>query len=90
MLSNKQQNDTNDINRICNAKFFHRNLITQIRNKKIIIEDSLVYVTYYFYDEDGNRIRKNVYQYIGIQPSDSIETPDIGDITDMTGYWDLI
>ncbi|HRJ98775.1 MAG TPA: RHS repeat-associated core domain-containing protein [Ignavibacteria bacterium] len=90
MLSNKQQNDTNDINRICNAKFFHRNLITQIRNKKIIIEDSLVYVTYYFYDEAGNRIRKNVYQYIGIQPSDSVETPDLGDITDMTGYWDLI
>jgi len=81
---------TDEVNRNRDIKFDYRNLITQIRNKKIVIEDSLVYVTYYFYDEAGNRIRKNVYQYIGIQPSDSVETPDIGDIGDMTGYWDLI
>jgi len=81
---------TDELNQNRDIKYDHRNLITQIRNKKIIIEDSLVYVTYYFYDEAGNRIRKNVYQYIGIQPSDSVETPDLGDITDMTGYWDLI
>jgi len=81
---------TDEVNRNRDIKYDHRNLITQIRNKKIVYEDSLVYVTYYFYDEAGNRIRKNVFLYIGLQPSDSVETPDIGDVGDMTSYWDLI
>ncbi len=81
---------TDEVNRNRDIKYDHRNLITHLRNKKIVFEDSLIYVTYYFYDEAGNRIRKKVFQYIGIQPSDSVETPDIGDIGDMAGYWDLI
>ena len=45
---------SDDLNDNTNIKYDHRNLITQIRNKKIVIEDSLVYVTYYFYDEAGD------------------------------------
>ncbi len=53
---------TDDINRNKDIKYDYRNLIIQLRHKKIILEDSLVYLTYYYYDEAGNRIRKRVYQ----------------------------
>lgn len=81
---------TDDINRNKDIKYDYRNLITQIRNKKIVIEDSLVYLTYYYYDEAGNRIRKKVYQYIGTQNPDSVETPDEEDIGDTPVIWELI
>ena len=81
---------TDELNQNRDIKYDHRNLITQIRNKKIIIEDSLVYVTYYFYDEAGNRIRKKVYQYIGIQNPDSVGSPDAEDVGDAPGVWDLV
>ncbi len=73
---------TDDINRNKDIKYDYRNLIIQVRHKKIIREDSLVYVTYYNYDEADNRIRKNVYQYIGTQNPDSSETPDAAEIGD--------
>ncbi len=81
---------TDDINRNKYIKYDHRNLITQLRHKKIIREDSLVYLSYYYYDEAGNRIRKRVYQYIGIQPADSVESPDEEDIGDSPATWELI
>ncbi len=81
---------TDDVNRNKDMKYDHRNLITQLRHKKIIREDSLVYLSYYYYDEAGNRIRKRVYQYIGIQPADSVESPDEEDIGDAPGTWELI
>ncbi len=81
---------TDDINRNKDIKYDYRNLIIQLRHKKIIHEDSLVYVTYYYYDEAGNRIRKKVYQYIGIQNPDSSETPDAADIGDAPAVWELV
>ena len=51
---NNRNMTRDDLNDNTNIKYDHRNLITQIRNKKIVIEDSLVYVTYYFYDEAGD------------------------------------
>jgi RHS repeat-associated protein len=81
---------TDEVNRNRDIKYDYRNLITQIRNKKIVIEDSLVYLTYYFYDEAGNRIRKKVYQYIGIQQPDSVASPDTEAIGDAPGIWELI
>jgi RHS repeat-associated protein len=81
---------TDDINRNKDIKYDHRNLITQLRHKKIVLEDSLVYLSYYYYDEAGNRIRKRVYQYIGVQTADSVESPDEEDIGDSPGTWELI
>lgn len=42
----------------------HRNLITELKHRSQIIGDP-VYLTKYYYDESGNRIRKMTYQYIG-------------------------
>ena len=81
---------TDDINRNKDIKYDYRNLIIQLRHKKIVLEDSLVYLTYYYYDEAGNRIRKRVYQYIGVQTADSVESPDEEDIGDAPGTWELI
>ncbi len=38
----------------------------------------------------SNRIRKNVYQYIGTQNPDSSETPDAADIGDASAVWELV
>ncbi|MBV6479652.1 MAG: hypothetical protein HGGPFJEG_02439 [Ignavibacteria bacterium] len=81
---------TDEVNRNSDIKYDNRNLIIQIRNKKIAIEDSLVYLTYYYYDDAGNRIRKKVYQYIGIQQPDSVASPDTEDIGDAPSIWELI
>jgi YD repeat-containing protein len=74
---------TDDINRNKDIKYDYRNLIIQLRHKKIVLEDSLVYLTYYYYDESGNRIRKrvkftgkerdeeNLYDYFGARYYDS-------------------
>jgi len=38
----------------------HRNLITELMHRSMIIDDT-VYLTKYYYDEAGNRIRKMIY-----------------------------
>ncbi len=79
-----------DINRNRDIKYDHRNLITQLAHTEYILEDSLLYSTYYYYDEAGNRFRKKVYQYIGSQIRDSVEIPDIEEAGDSPGTWELI
>ncbi|MBK8983194.1 MAG: hypothetical protein IPM38_12950 [Ignavibacteria bacterium] len=81
---------TDEVNRNRDIEYDHRNLIKQITHKEIIFEDSLLYASYYYYDEAGNRIRKKVYKYIGIQTRDSVETPDIESIGDSPSAWLLI
>lgn len=81
---------TDNLNRNRDIKYDHRNLITQLTHKQIVFEDSLLYSTYYYYDESGNRIRKKVYQYTGIQPADSVISPDVENIGDSPGLWNLV
>jgi RHS repeat-associated protein len=42
----------------------HRNLITELKHRSMIIDDT-VYLTKYYYDEAGSRIRKMTYAYLG-------------------------
>jgi YD repeat-containing protein len=42
----------------------HRNLITKLKHRSMIIGDT-IFLTKYYYDESGNRIRKMTYAYIG-------------------------
>jgi RHS repeat-associated protein len=79
-----------NINRNRDIKYDHRNLITQLAHTEYVLEDSLLYATYYYYDEAGNRFRKKVYQYIGSQTRDSVEIPDIEEAGDSPGTWELI
>ncbi|MEO8663912.1 MAG: hypothetical protein ABI462_00335 [Ignavibacteria bacterium] len=58
-----------DLNRNSNIKYDYRNLIIQLKQKVLgdqtTTSDTAKYVTNYYYDEAGNRIRKKVYKFIG-------------------------
>ncbi|MCB0728867.1 MAG: hypothetical protein KDD00_15490, partial [Ignavibacteriae bacterium] len=55
-------NMTSDaLNRNTNITYDHRNLILELRHTKYILNDSLIILTKYYYDEAGNRIRKMSY-----------------------------
>ena len=69
---------SDEIYRNKNIKYDHRNLITELRHKELVLEDSIVYVTYYNYDEAGNRISKTVYRYTdSSEPSDTLSEEDV-------------
>ncbi|GEM_PF-1653756 len=63
-----------DINRTSSIKYDHRNLMTEIRvikSESSIIDPipvDVLYLTYYRYDEAGNRVRKKRYKYNGSDP----------------------
>ena len=55
-------NMTSDVlNKNTNIKYDHRNLILELTHTKYILNDSLIILTKYYYDESGNRIRKMSY-----------------------------
>jgi len=55
-------NITSDVlNKNTYIKYDHRNLILELTNTKYILNDSLIILTKYYYDESGNRIRKMSY-----------------------------
>jgi YD repeat-containing protein len=57
-------NMTSDVlNKNTNIKYDHRNLILELTHTKYILNDSLIILTKYYYDEAGNRIRKMIIQY---------------------------
>ncbi len=77
---------SDEINRNKNIKYDHRNLITELRHKELVHEDSIVYVTYYNYDEAGNRIAKTVYRYTdSSEPSDTLSEEDVS----ISSSWEL-
>lgn len=77
---------SDEINRNKNIKYDHRNLITELRHKELVHEDSIVYVTYYKYDEAGNRISKTVYRYTdSSEPSDTLSEEDVS----ISSSWEL-
>ncbi len=77
---------SDEINRNKNIKYDHRNLITELRHKELVHEDSIVYVTYYNYDEAGNRISKTVYRYTdSSEPSDTLSEEDVS----ISSSWEL-
>ncbi len=49
------------LNRNTNIAYDHRNLILELMHTKYILNDSLILLTKYYYDEAGNRIRKMTY-----------------------------
>jgi len=49
------------LNRNVNMKYDQRNLILELEHTKYILNDSLILLTKYYYDEAGNRIRKMTY-----------------------------
>lgn len=67
-----------DVNRNADIKYDYRNLITQLKHTEYELEDSIITVIYYQYDESGNRIRKTIYNYVGA--GSNPDTPPIGDI----------
>ena len=78
-----------------NILYDYRNLIIQLRQKitpngQISPNDSSVYVTYYYYDESGNRIRKKVYKYIGMSIPNEEDGPISEDsLSDLPSVWTL-
>jgi len=55
----------------------HRNLITELMHRSMIIDDT-VYLSKYYYDEAGNRIRKMIYNnYNDSLLSDNIYSRDV-------------
>jgi len=74
------------LNNNSEMKYDYRNLLTQLRHRSQIITDSSYYVSYYNYDEAGNRISKKVYKYTGTQPEPP--PPDI-DSLDIVTDWEL-
>ena len=64
----------------------HRNLMIQVLHKETVIEDSVIYLTYYNYDETGNRYAKTVYKYTG--SSFEPDAPSEGDAS-TSGNWSL-
>jgi len=67
-----------DINNNRDVKYDHRNLITQILHKETVIEDSIIYLTFYNYDEAGNRYAKTVFKYTAQgEPKDIPDQKDI-------------
>jgi RHS repeat-associated protein len=63
----------------------YRNLITELKHRSQIIGDT-VYLTKYYYDEAGNRIRKMTYAYL--QPVSESEPPANSDVSN-TSNWAL-
>ena len=49
------------LNKNVNIEYDHRNLILELEHTKYILNDSLILLTKYYYDEAGNRIRKMTY-----------------------------
>jgi len=49
------------LNKNVNIEYDHRNLILELEHTKYILNDSLIFLTRYYYDEAGNRIRKMTY-----------------------------
>jgi len=49
------------LNKNVNIEYDHRNLIMELEHTKYILNDSLILLTKYYYDEAGNRIRKMTY-----------------------------
>jgi len=73
----KNGNMTSDqLNRTGSIKYDHRNLMTEIRVIKTeanpdpfgVPTIDVLYLTYYRYDEAGNRVRKVRYKYTGTDP----------------------
>ena len=80
-------NMTSDaLNRNTNITYDHRNLILELRHTKYILNDSLIILTKYYYDEAGNRIRKMTYAYL--QPVTESEPPANSDVSN-TSNWAL-
>jgi len=64
-----------DLNKNSEIKYDYRNLILQLKQKIVILKDSIVNLTFYFYDEAGNRIRKKIYTYKGLDFEDAPAVP---------------
>ncbi|MDZ4712109.1 MAG: RHS repeat-associated core domain-containing protein [bacterium] len=60
----------------------HRNLITELKHRSQILGDT-VFLTKYYYDETGSRIRKMTYKYTGSLQ----DNPSIYSDVDNTSYW---
>jgi len=67
------------------SMYDHRNLITALKHKSQIIGDP-IYITKYYYDESGNRMRKMTYLYI--DTLNGREPPVNSDVSDKT-KWEL-
>lgn len=62
---------TDDLNSNIGILYDHRNLITQLRHT----ENDIIYETKYYYDEAGNRVRKEVFQIVDDGISGGEEDP---------------
>ena len=80
------------INNNSDIKYDHRNLITQLKHRSHIITDSTYYVSYYGYDEAGNRISKVIYRYTGTAsvpdapPNNEVDTDSNWELANSTIY----
>ena len=79
-IGNLIQNILNNNNEIL---YDHRNLITELKHRSMIIGDT-IFLTKYYYDESGNRIRKMTYTYLS-SLSES-ESPANSDVSN-TNVW---
>lgn len=79
---------TDSLNKNTDMLYDYRNLLIQIRHKSTG-SDTNTYVTYYDYDEAGNRIRKKVYKFIGSANPITVETPAESAIGDSPSIWEL-
>ncbi|MBL0106947.1 MAG: RHS repeat-associated core domain-containing protein [Ignavibacteria bacterium] len=84
-LRHKRKYD-NKLNKNSHIKYDYRNLITQIQHKAIVNTDTSFYLTYYSYDEAGNRFAKTIYKYTSSSGPPEDSNPG-GPVTD--DYWDL-
>lgn len=80
---------TDSVNKNINMIYDYRNLLLQVRHSEFGT-DTNVYVTYYDYDESGNRIRKKVYEYVGSSSYITVETPEVNEVGDSPSTWELI
>ena len=84
-LRHKRKYD-NKLNKNSHIKYDYRNLITQVQHKGIIGSDTSVFLTYYSYDEAGNRFAKTIYKYSS-SSGPSTDTSNGGATTDDD--WEL-
>jgi len=75
------------LNNNSDIKYDHRNLITQLKHRSHIITDSSYYVSYYKYDEAGNRIAKITFKYTG--SDDNPDAPGSNDAP-SNDNWELV
>ncbi|MBK8553526.1 MAG: hypothetical protein IPL53_21665 [Ignavibacteria bacterium] len=54
-----------DVNQNKYMEYDHRNLLTRLRFKQNIENDSIIFYTFFYYDEAGNRTEKAIYQFLG-------------------------